>query len=223
MSALYHIDGYQKEIESKILSLFQHEGRDCVQLEDDIFYPQGGGQKGDRGVLIIEGREFTVINTIKDPYGSGDSVMIIDTEIPSEMSDSTAKAILDWEFRYAQMKLHTCVHLHHCILEEVLGTSIPHPKTSSIEDGFAFNKYDTGTFDIAILDKASVKFLEVIGKDTPVTTYPDTEKEGFRWWECLGHKIPCGGVHVKQLNEIGNVLISSSSKKGNITVKFTLA
>jgi len=222
MNALYHINGYQKEVESKIVSLFQHEGRDCVQVENDIFYPQGGGQKGDRGVLIIEGREFSVISTIKNPYGSGDSAMLIETEVPREFADCTAKAILNWEFRYAQMKLHTCVHLHHCILEETLGTSIPHPKTSSIEDRFAFNKYDAGAFDKETFDNANTRFLEVIKKETPVITYPDVDKEGYRWWECLGFKIPCGGIHVGKLNEIGSVLISLSTKKGNMTVKFTL-
>ena len=222
MAALYHTDGYRKEVESKIISLFRHEGRDCVQLEDDIFYPHGGGQKGDRGILTIEGNEFKVINTIKDPHGGGDSAMLIETEIPSEFGDSIAKAALDWDFRYAQMKLHTCVHLHHCVLESMLKASIPHPKTSSIEEGFAFNKYDSGTFDIAVLDEVNATFYEIIKKDIMVVTRPDTEKAGYRWWECLGYSIPCGGIHVSNLTEIGSVSISVSSKKGNITVKFIL-
>jgi alanyl-tRNA synthetase/misacylated tRNA(Ala) deacylase len=221
MKMLYYEDKNLKEVESDIDSYYQEDGRYCIQLSDNIFYPQGGGQKGDRGTLTIDGNEFQVVNTLKDKYGDG-AVLIIEPDIPEELQDSKVKAVLDWDFRYKQMRLHTCVHLHHCMLEEVTKKPINHPETSVIEDGFAFNRYSGGDFDVTIIDEANAKFLETLKTGAPVTTYPDTEKKGFRWWECLGHKIPCGGIHVSQLGEIGDVRISTSTKKGKITIKFTL-
>ncbi|MCL2164963.1 MAG: alanyl-tRNA editing protein [Oscillospiraceae bacterium] len=221
MSELYHKDQYLREAEAIIISLYDEDGQCCIELDDDLFYPQGGGQKGDRGVLIIDGNEFRVTNTVKGKYGVG-SLLLVEPEVPFELQDKKVKCILDWNFRFKQMRLHTCVHFHHCMLETVAGKPIPHPSTSSIEDGFAFNRYEGHTFDLAILDEANAKFQEVLQTNTPVITYPDKDKEGFRWWECAGFKIPCGGLHVRQLDEIGEVKISSSTKKGKITIKFTL-
>ena len=136
--------------------------------------------------------------------------------------NSEVKATLNWNFRYRQMRLHTCVHLHHCYLEKILGKKLDNPITSAIEDGFAFNKYEKDCFDLSKVDEANELFLSTINNDIPVYTYPDSEKEGYRWWECMGYKIPCGGLHVNNLNEIGNIKITISAKKGKITIKFTL-
>lgn len=220
MEKLYYKDSYLKEVVSPISSLYEDNGNCCVQLEDEIFYPQGGGQKGDRGTLTIGNQHFKVINTIKDKYG--ESVLIVDPPIPQELQDSMVHTFLNWDFRYKQMRLHSCVHLHHIMLEKVAQKSIPNPQTSSIEDGFAFNRYNDYDFDTAIIEEANDRFLDIIKSDLRVFTYPDKEKKGFRWWECDGYRIPCGGVHINSLNEIGNVCISYTTKKKKITIKFTL-
>ncbi|MCL2439260.1 MAG: hypothetical protein FWD15_01985 [Alphaproteobacteria bacterium] len=223
MTVLYHNDKNLKEIKSEIISLYEEAGKCCVQLRDELFYPRGGGQKGDRGKLIVGSQEFAIVDTVKDKYGH-DSVLIVEPALPESLQDATATCVLDYDFRARQMKLHTCLHLHHCVLEQTAGKKIPYPETASIEDGFAFNKYKDSDFDPAIAEPANKKFLELIKTDAAVITYPEenAEREGFRWWECCGNKIPCGGLHVDKLNEIGDVKIDVSNKKGKISFKFSL-
>lgn len=216
-------DLYARELRTTIKRIFTEDDKNCIQLEDNIFYPKGGGQKGDRGTLIIDGKNIQIIDTFKDQY-SDDGVLIITKEQVDESNvGKDIKCSLDWNFRYNQMKLHTSVHLHHCMIERVAGKKMPYPQVSSIEEtGFAFNRYDSKEITEELVDKASGEFRKVISGGAEVTTYPDAEKVSFRWWECLGYKIPCGGTHVKDISEIGEVNIKYSAKKGKPTVKITL-
>ena len=221
MKELYYENNKMKKAETVVKSVFEENGKNCVKFEQDLFYPKGGGQKGDRGMIIWGNNQYKVLDTVKDEYSSG-SLVITDELLPDDCIGNQVECILDWDFRFSQMKLHTCLHLHHCILEEVLGSKIEYPSTAAIEDGFAYNKYPSSAFDKDIIESANKKFLELLKEDVPVITYPDDQKEGYRWWECRGTKIPCGGIHVNNLNEIGYVDIKTSSKKGSVTIKFIL-
>lgn len=221
MSSLYYQNGNLRSARVILLESFEENERNYVKLRDDFFYPQGGGQKGDRGLIICGGQEYKVVNTIKDKSGVG-ALVITDRLVAKESVGEEIECILDWDFRYRQMKLHTCLHLHHCILEETVGKRLEYPVTSDIEDGFAFNKYPVDAFDKSIIDEANIAFMKVLKSDAEVLTYPNKEKEGYRWWECLNYKIPCGGIHVSNLKEIENVSIKVSSKRGFVTIKLTL-
>lgn len=220
MASLYYQNNKLCNINTVLVSTFERKGVNYVRFENDIYYPQGGGQKGDRGVIFIGEKEYKVINTIKD---ENEGVLSVTEElIPEEYLNSEVQCVLDWEFRYKQMKLHTCLHLHHCMLEKIIGEELEYPITAAIEDGFAFNKYSGNILDNMIIEEANSLFFKLIKSQEQVITYPDAEKAGYRWWECMGYKIPCGGIHVSSLNEIDNVVIKVSFKKGHVTIKFIL-
>jgi Ser-tRNA(Ala) deacylase AlaX len=90
---------------------------------------------------------------------------------------------------------------------------------STIEDGYAVNKYNENAFDINILDEVTKKFKKLIKTDTNVETYPDKGNENFRYWKCMNYIVPCGGVHVDNLNEIDDVNVEIIHKKKAITIK----
>ncbi len=64
----------------------------------------------------------------------------------------------------------------------------------------------------------------MIQKDIRMETYKDPESEdaNMRLWEFEGYIIPCGGIHVDFLQEIGNVEVQTSHKKKTNTFKITL-
>ena len=218
----FYEDQYLKEVDTTIATSFTEDNKNCVQVSENIFYPRGGGQKGDKGLLSINDKTFNVIDTEKDPYNEEGVLLVTDEEVTDDLKGAAVHCLIDWDFRYRQMRLHTAVHFHHCMLEKVLGKTLPHPKVSDIQDGFAFNRYEAEEITPEAAENANKVFREAIAEGAEVKTYPDGEKKGFRWWECLGYKIPCGGTHVKNLSEIGQVEIDYSKKKGKQTINIKL-
>ena len=223
MNNLYHKDPYTRSCDTRVKAAFVEDSQNCIQVEDTIFHPHGGGQKGDKGILTVGGRVFHVTNTVKDPMSEvGNGLLIVQEAVDEGLANQPVQCELDWGFRYRQMRLHAAVHLHHCMMERVIGHALPHPKTSDIQDGFAFNRYDSKEVTSELVEKASTEFREFVKAGSQVKTYPDPDKPGFRWWECAGFRIPCGGTHLRDIREIGDVEIAYSTKKGMPTVTITL-
>lgn len=224
---IFYEDPYRKEVKTTITDVFSTGGKNYVEVAENIFHSHGGGQKGDRGTLTIDGQTFTVIDTVKNPnniYTHLDSnALVIETEVPNSFVGKEVVCKLDWNFRYRQMRLHSAVHLHHCMLEKVSGRSLPPPKTSDIQDGFAFNRYEDKQISQDLVDKANAAFLDVVAHGAEIYTYPDPSgRKGFRWWKCGGYEIPCGGTHPSNVSEIGEVEFSYATKKGAPTINIRL-
>lgn len=222
MNILYYDDKYLKEVNTTLLESLESDGSFFIRVEDNLFYPQGGGQKGDRGKILIDDQTYSVINTVKDHTEQFGILIQVDREIPNSFCGNSIQCILDWGFRNAQMRLHTSQHMQHCLLGKVVGSAIDNPTVAAIDIGFAFNKYPLGLYDQTTIDETIALFYSTIKNHEKVVTYPDPEKEGFRWWECMDFKMPCGGLHVDYLDEIGNVEITTTSKKKALTFKIIL-
>ena len=220
MIKYYYEDKNKKELSTKIVDIFEENSKCFIRLEDSIFYPQGGGQKGDRGYLVIDNQKYNIINSVKDE--DYNSVLIMEQKIGEEHIGKDVNCYLDWDFRYRQMRLHTSLHIYHALIEGLNGTKLANPLLSTIEDGYAVNKYDENAFDINILDEVTKRFKELVKTDTKVVTYPDIEKENYRYWKCMNYIIPCGGIHVDNLNEIDDVDVEITHKKKAITIRIIL-
>jgi Ser-tRNA(Ala) deacylase AlaX len=219
---LYHIDPYRTEVSTRISAVFEEDGRWHLALEDNLFYPQGGGQKGDIGTIETGAGTLAVTDTIKDRNSSDmRPLLILKAPVPELAAGMPVKARIDWNFRLRQMRLHSAVHLHHCMMERVSGNPIQYPKTSDIGDGEAYNRYEGISFDEAMINNATAKFHSAVTAKAPVVTRDDEARAGYRWWDCLGFSVPCGGTHLHDISEIGNTEITFSQKKGKpkITIR----
>src|ERR1700738_1517014 len=82
-----------------------------IRLDRTVFYPTGGGQPGDTGVLrIATGQTIAIADTVKG--GGPDEVIHIPapgSALPGAGTELVAE--IDWEQRYRLMRLHTCLHL----------------------------------------------------------------------------------------------------------------
>ena len=209
------------EASTKVANYFEKEGKHYLSLEKNIFYPQGGGQKGDRGTIKIENKIYNVQNTIKDPEDRNKALLIINE--PLENKNKEVQCEIDVNFRNNQTRLHTALHLIHICLGEALNIEMPYPKISSIKDyNTAFNQYEFDKLNKEIFNQAKKLFYQKINIGGEVKTYPDSNKEGFRYWEYDKYKIPCGGTHVRDIKEIGKIDLEYSEKKNHQTIKISV-
>ncbi|GAB4345658.1 MAG: alanyl-tRNA editing protein [Gammaproteobacteria bacterium] len=219
---LFRSDAYLRNCEAIVVAVDENG----IQLDRTIFYPQGGGQPGDQGVLRLgDGREVTIVDTRK----SDDGQAIV--HIPGEGSPPVAKgervtAEIDWSRRYPRMRMHTCLHL--------LSAVLPYPVTGgSVRD-------DSGRLDFDLpespdKEQVTAELNRLIEADHPVlyrwitdeeldaqpglvktmSVQPPRGQGRVRLVEIVGVDLqPCGGTHVARTGEIGRVRVRKIEKKG---------
>lgn len=133
---LYLHDSYLKENDASVLEVI--DGKFIV-LDKTIFYPQGGGQPGDFGKLICNGKVFTVISTTKR-----------EGKILHEISEEGLKvgdnvhASIDWERRYKLMRYHTAAHILSSVVHNHAGAMITGNQiaTDKLRIDFSLDAYD---------------------------------------------------------------------------------
>ncbi len=227
---LFRDDGYLRTCTATVLSATEQG----VVLDQTVFYPLGGGQPGDTGVLIrADGSQVRVTDTRKD-RASGDIVHWVD-EPDSFNSEEAVTLHIDWDRRYVIMRLHSCMHMLCAVVPApVTGGSIRDdgtarldfdlpepPDKQAIEDQLnALTGADHGMSLSWISDE------ELQAQPELVRTMSVQPPMGFgkvRLVEFAGVDLqPCGGTHVASSQEIGAVEIASIKKKGAQNRRITI-
>lgn len=228
--ALYREDSYLKTCNTKITAV-SSEG---IETAESVFYPHGGGQLGDTGVLMASnGESFTITNTIKSADGAS-QWHVVENAGSLQVGDDVNLEI-DWERRYTLMRYHSACHLLCAAVNlPVNGGSIQVDRAR-----LDFNCPDG-------LDKTLVheKLIEFIERDVPMTTRwitneeltaqpelvrtmavkPPTNATGtIRLVEFAGIDLQaCGGTHVASTKEIGAVRVAKIENKGKQNRRVTL-
>ena len=125
---LFGEDAYLKEAPAKIIAL---SGENGVILDRSIYYPTGGGQPGDTGSIVVNSDTFSVEETIKGEDGNI-ILLLADGLSLLNIGDSVTQ-FLNWDMRYAHMKVHTALHLLSVVIPlPVTGGAITALKLSLI-------------------------------------------------------------------------------------------
>ncbi|MGQ9718780.1 MAG: alanine--tRNA ligase [Nitrososphaerales archaeon] len=215
---LYYIDTGLLEFDAKVLRV----NGDLVAIDRSAFYPEGGGQMGDYGLLVWDGYETQVIGTIK----AGSIVLLkIKGTLPPE--GVMVKGEVDAQRRRALMIHHTATHILNGTARRVLGE---HVWQAGAEKDVDKSRLDithyahlTGDEIIEIEDRAN----EIIRMNIPVEVLRlqrnEAEKKyGFRLYQ--GGVVPgkdirvirigdwdveaCGGTHCSKTGDIGLIKIT---------------
>ena len=205
-------------------------------FSETLCHPHGGGQKGDRGWLDLPPEEAAALGgiealRIKDTRRRDQHILhVLENEVPTVALEEFLagskpfRLRLDWEFRQKQMRLHSTAHLLHCMIERVLEQELAFPATSDLQEDFGLNRYDRK--DLLSEEQAQNVCAELnalTAANHPIRTYPDADKPGFRYWECNGWVIPCGGTHPAHTGEIGAITLKLNLKRGRTSLTFRLA
>ncbi len=202
--ALFWKDPYMREFEAKVVSA---SGKEVV-LDRTCFFPQGGGQVGDTGFL----NDARVIDSRKDEEYNVKH--LLEREIQFKFGD-VVKGKIDWEKRYRTMRLHSAAHVVYYLLIDMFGEKCKLASSGIVNEKKDITDYLTESFDREKLVVVESKANELIGRGGEIRTWNDEQKPNYRYWEIDGFpKMPCGGTHVKRLEEIGEIIVQRGKKPG---------
>jgi len=228
---LFWDNPYDTHFEAEIIGI---DG-DGIILDRTLFYPEGGNQISDKGVILKQGNSFqikhvskrnnTIIHHISEPFGE-----------KLKMGDHIEGEI-DWNYRYGVMRAHSSQHILSALIKNKFNIDTAHA-TISFEDV---------SLQIA-RDISDIQFKEILNKFTRICTVENHEfhtnlisrdeiksikdrvrgkvpKEGkVRLVELKKYDlICCGGTHVKNSTEIGPIFIYEFSKGKNFKYKVGLS
>src|SRR3954469_8073420 len=108
---LFRHDAYLKEADA-IVTAQDERG---VRLDRTIFYPTGGGQPGDTGVLRWDGGEAKILDALK--VDGGDVLHVLAPDAPKPPVGAKVHVTLDWERRYRHMRMHTALHVMSAVIK----------------------------------------------------------------------------------------------------------
>jgi Ser-tRNA(Ala) deacylase AlaX len=201
---LYWEDAYRKEFDAKVVAA---EGNE-VTLDQTCFYPQGGGQVSDTGT-IDSIRVLQVVNK-----EDGEIAHVLEKPLQRMVGD-TVHGVIDWDKRHRTMKLHSASHLLYYVIQETFqGTK---PASSGLVD----EKKDRTDYlfetslDLGKLKEVELRVNSIIKEGREIKTWNDPSRGGKRMWKLEPFPVMmCGGTHVGNTKEIGEVEISKGKKPG---------
>ncbi|MFP2997115.1 alanine--tRNA ligase [Spongiivirga sp. MCCC 1A20706] len=188
------------------------------------FYPEGGGQVGDKGYLKSSNGDVTyIIDTKKE----NNLVIHITESLPTNITDSF-KAVVDAKQRDRTASNHTATHLMHQALRTILGDHVEQ-KGSMVHSGylrFDFSHFSKVTHDqlkeiedfvnarinegIVLDEKRAMPYQEAIDKGAIALfgeKYGDVVR-AIRFGESMEL---CGGTHVQNTKDIWHFIIIAES------------
>ena len=224
---LFREDPYLREAPGRVIG---HTAEGGVVLDRSIFYPTGGGQPGDSGVLVWDNTEMPVATTVK---GEGEAIVLVPAE-PLPLPDVGTHLVqhLDWERRHRHMRVHTALHLLSVVIPlPVTGGSISASKGRlDFDMPEAPQNRDVIEEALHLLVERDLPVSETWVTDEVLDATPELVKtmsvkppRGTGRVRLVrigkgGDQVdlqPCGGTHVARTGEIGAIRLGKIEKKGH--------
>ncbi len=230
---LYHENSFTFECSARVVAV---EG-DEIALDATVFFPGGGGQMPDRGIITWDnrGQEGSVIALNKRE----DVVWHTLDRLPPPVGTEVVCTI-DWDFRYQMMRTHTALHILCGIIWKEFGVQVT--------GGQMYPDKARMDFAMENLNKERIAYIEdkvndAIEADYPIRVYtlprekafaiPDLVRtrinllpadiEDVRIVEIVGLDLQAdGGTHVKHTKEVRGIKITKTENKGKINKRIEI-
>lgn len=234
MDALFLEDSYLSTCEAVVTGIRADGG---ILLDRTCFYATSGGQPGDTGFFErADGSRIVIAATIT---GVTKAEIV---HMPAEGAavpaiGETLVLHIDWDRRYRLMRMHTACHLLSVVCpSKITGASVA-------EDDSRVDFDMTETIDRA---EVTARLMELVNANHPVFTQWISEEEfdanpdivrsknvrpprglGKMRLVCIGKDSsvdsqPCGGTHVSETAEVGEIHIAKIEKKGRENRRFRI-
>jgi misacylated tRNA(Ala) deacylase len=226
---LYQTDSYLQHFEAAITAV--DEANRAVLLDQTAFYPGGGGQPADAGVLSAAGQELPVARLKKDPEGVWH---ILGGAAPMPPVGTPVTGQLDWPRRYALMRTHTALHILCGVVFRDYGAHVTGGDMEPLAGRMDF-EFETLTKDLVGVIEEAVNREVQAAREIRVQILPRAEAfqipdlirtkinllppgiEFVRTVELVGLDLQAdGGTHVHNTSEVGHIRVVDYKSKGKI-------
>jgi len=220
---LYQTDGYLKDFEAVITAVIPDEK--AVVLDRTAFYPGGGGQPNDAGMLAG-------LNVIKVRKAGDDVLHVVDGDLPA--IGTRVHGVIDWNRRYQLMRTHTAMHiLCGCVFRDY-GAQVTGGDMEPLKGRMDF-EFERLQKELVTVIEAAINREVQAGREVRVRILPRAEAfqipdlirtkinllpqgiQQVRTVEIVGLDLQAdGGTHVKNTSEVGQIRVVDYKSKGVI-------
>jgi misacylated tRNA(Ala) deacylase len=235
-------DAYVRTAEARVLEVSSSDGPPLVALGVTPFYPGGGGQPSDRGLILraADGRAWTVraarrlggeiVHELEPPE---------DGELP--VAGDRVRLDLDWARRHALMRTHTALHALCGVVWRDYGALVTGGNMEPGSGRMDF-EFETMSGDLVGEIEAKVNDELALGRAVRVNVLPREEAfaipdlirtkvnllpegiEQIRTIEIVGLDLQAdGGTHVANTSEVGGIRVTGYESKGRINKRIRIA
>ena len=235
-----YTDAYARSIEARVVAVESTDGSPLVVLDRTVFYPGGGGQPSDRGVILrtSDGRSWTVRGAKKSGTDIVHELESDDGGLPAVRD--VVSADLEWARRLSLMRTHTALHALCGVVWRDYGAQVT---GGNMEPGAGRMDFEFERMSGDLVDEIEAKVNDELAaaREVRVNVLPRDEAfaipdlirtkinllppgiEEIRTIEIVGLDLQAdGGTHVANTSEVGGIRVTGYESKGRINKRIRL-
>ncbi len=221
---LYLTDSYLKTCRATVIE----SGENYVVPDQTIFHPRGGGLVSDRGEIIYSGGRARVVEA--EPAGQKVILRLEGLSAPVRVGEEIT-CVLDWDWRYRLMRMHTALHVLSAVVHSSAGALIT---GNQVEPDVSRVDFSLERMDRALIERCVAEANSWIAEGHEVVVRFVKRDEALKrpGLVRLASKAPPdlpvlriveigsidaqldGGPHVKNTKEIGKIILKKIENKG---------
>jgi misacylated tRNA(Ala) deacylase len=221
---IYQTESYVQEFGAAVIGHDTEENG--LLLDRTAFYPGGGGQPNDMGVLLVDGQSLPVVRIKRG------NIHIVEGQLPAIGTQVTGR--LDWDRRYRLMRTHTAMHILCGVVWRDYGASVTGGNMDPLEGRMDF---EFERMQKELVQEIEEKINAEVAAARPVRVAIHPREVAFQIPDLIRTKINLlpegiqevrtveivgldlqadGGTHVANTSEVGRIRIVDYKSKGGI-------
>jgi misacylated tRNA(Ala) deacylase len=217
------VDAYVRETDATVIEV----SGDGIVLDRTVFYPRGGGQPGDTGVLEWDGGSVPITDTFKR---SGTLDHVPDGDPPPVGTPVTAR--IDWDRRHRLMRTHTALHVLTAVIWRHFDAKVT---GGNMEPGRARMDFELDSISVEFGQEVETLLNEELAGEHDIEVLFMPRAEALQDPDLIRTKVNLipefvdpiriikigeidkqadGGTHVANTREVGPVRVVKTESKG---------
>ena len=223
---------YLKEFNAEVINIEDNQ----IELSQTLFYPMGGGQDWDQGIIKSNEKEINVLEV----RGRDKTSHLVEPNHNLEIGQKIQGSI-DWKRRYAHMKMHTAQHLISAVVYDLfdgvrtVGNQIRHDRSRIDFNPISFdeemltelvnetNERIKKGAELQVKTMSRDEINEIMPPERTNMDLVPPHVENLRV-VVIGDNLdlcPCAGTHIQNISEIGEIEFLGKKSKGKGTQRFS--